>query len=79
MALNAITRWIDGHVCVHYKLQGACQNCLEAFVSLFQRPFFRRLWVVQEVTLARSLSIFCRSKSTFWPLDRITRRLPVSV
>ncbi|EFQ34705.1 heterokaryon incompatibility protein [Colletotrichum graminicola M1.001] len=32
-----------------------------------------------EVTLARSLSIFCGSKSAFWPLDRILRHLPVSV
>ncbi|KAK2004366.1 heterokaryon incompatibility protein [Colletotrichum falcatum] len=32
-----------------------------------------------EVTLARSLSIYCGSKSTVWPLEHITRGLPVSI
>ncbi|KAK2056004.1 heterokaryon incompatibility protein [Colletotrichum caudatum] len=31
-----------------------------------------------EVTLARSLSIFCGSRSTVWPLEHIKRGLPVS-
>ncbi|KAK1960047.1 heterokaryon incompatibility protein [Colletotrichum sublineola] len=79
MALDTISRSIDGYTCAHPETQGACEMCAKAIKSLFQRPFFRRLWVVQEVTLGKSLIIFCGSRSTFWPFEHITRGLPVSI
>ena len=38
-----------------------------ALQSLFQRPYFSRLWVVQEVFLARDLEIVCGQNSASWP------------
>ncbi|GAD93110.1 conserved hypothetical protein [Paecilomyces variotii No. 5] len=39
----------------------------KCFRALFQRPYFTRLWAVQEVLLARNLEIFCGRHSAPWP------------
>ncbi|KAI1634422.1 heterokaryon incompatibility protein-domain-containing protein [Biscogniauxia mediterranea] len=36
----------------------------DTFGAIFRRPYFSRLWVVQEVLLARSLSLHCGTAST---------------
>ncbi|KAI0593279.1 heterokaryon incompatibility protein-domain-containing protein [Biscogniauxia sp. FL1348] len=36
----------------------------DIFGYIFKRPYFSRLWVVQEVLLARSLSLYCGTAST---------------
>jgi Heterokaryon incompatibility protein (HET) len=43
-----------------------------ALQSLFQRPYFSRLWVVQEVLLARDLEIVCGQNSVSW-VNRVER------
>ncbi|KAF5581290.1 heterokaryon incompatibility het-6 [Fusarium pseudoanthophilum] len=43
-------------------------NAEEALGRLLRRPFFSRLWVVQEVLLARSITIHCGDSTT--PISR---------
>lgn len=38
-----------------------------ALAALFQRPYFSRLWIVQEVALAKSLNFYCGSSQAFIP------------
>ncbi|KAL1861035.1 hypothetical protein Plec18170_001550 [Paecilomyces lecythidis] len=40
------------------------RKCLR---TLFQRPYFTRVWAAQEVLLARDLQIFSGRYSAFWP------------
>jgi len=40
---------------------------LSSLASLFQRPYFTRTWVVQEVALARSLRLYCGNEEVFVP------------
>ena len=37
-----------------------------AFAQLFARPYFRRMWVVQEVALGSSVIVYCGSHSVNW-------------
>ncbi|KAI1375240.1 heterokaryon incompatibility protein-domain-containing protein [Hypoxylon crocopeplum] len=39
---------------------------LSALAHLFDRPYWRRLWVVQEFLLAKDLWILCGSRGTWW-------------
>lgn len=39
-----------------------------ALTALFRRPYFSRLWIVQEVVLAKSLHFYCGSSETFIPI-----------
>ncbi|KAM3071145.1 hypothetical protein ACMFMG_010050, partial [Clarireedia jacksonii] len=41
---------------------------LRALKALFKRPYFSRLWIVQEVALAKSLYFYCGTSETFIPL-----------
>lgn len=38
----------------------------KAVVNLISRPWFSWLWVVQDVTLARQVTIYCGSQSANW-------------
>jgi hypothetical protein len=42
-----------------------------AFVLLFERPWFCRLWILQEVVLAKELEILCGSRILSW--DQLVR------
>ena len=42
------------------------QNSRAALRSLFSRPYFSRLWVIQEVVLAKRLEIVCGQHSVSW-------------
>ncbi|KAH7022104.1 heterokaryon incompatibility protein-domain-containing protein [Ilyonectria destructans] len=44
-----------------------------SFTSFFARPYFSRLWVVQEVLLARSLTLHCGELAVQLSRDTITR------
>jgi len=37
-----------------------------AWVALLHRPYFQRVWVIQEVTLARSITVLCGRKTIEW-------------
>ncbi|KAF2672194.1 hypothetical protein BT63DRAFT_422702 [Microthyrium microscopicum] len=40
----------------------------EAFLALFHRDYWKRMWIVQEVLLARKLSILCGDEVCEWSL-----------
>jgi hypothetical protein len=44
----------------------AAQRELGAVVSLFERDYWRRLWVVQEIFNATSITVFCGSTKLPW-------------
>ncbi|KAF6814627.1 heterokaryon incompatibility protein [Colletotrichum plurivorum] len=76
-ALVAITKSLLQQGCGHAKpsSEDACGDCSDAIQLLLRRPYFRRLWVVQEVVLSKRLSIHCGSSSALWPHDALTERL----
>lgn len=39
----------------------------DAIISFLTRPWFRRRWVVQEVVLAKDVSIVCGTSNILWP------------
>lgn len=41
-------------------------NLSEAFVQLLQRPWWKRVWVLQEFVLAKEVMFFCGSRSIEW-------------
>ena len=45
----------------------------EALDTIYQRSYWTRLWIIQELFLAQEAIIFCGSKSTTWS---VFRRLP---
>lgn len=46
----------------------------EALKALFQRPYWKRVWILQEIMLARSLTIHCGQHTTSWNnLERFFR------
>lgn len=44
----------------------ACLSHLQALVCLFERSYWSRLWVVQEVHNAKDLNVYCGSASLPW-------------
>jgi len=40
--------------------------CLKALIVLFSRDYFRRLWIVQEVTLAKDVFVCCGQETMEW-------------
>lgn len=45
----------------------------QALDTVYQRSYWTRLWIIQELFLARNIILFCGSKSTTWS---VFRRLP---
>lgn len=41
---------------------------IDSIVSLFERPYWRRLWVVQEVFNARDITVYCGHTKTPWDI-----------
>ncbi|KAK1623582.1 heterokaryon incompatibility protein-domain-containing protein [Colletotrichum phormii] len=67
-ALSAILNSTSRGDCGHRRGERkACADCELPIRVLLDRPYFRRLWVVQEVVLSRTLTLYCGSKSTRWP------------
>lgn len=55
----------------HHPLECQCAQCTTeagALDTLFDRPYFKRLWVVQELVLAQTVVVYCGARSTEWPL-----------
>ncbi|KAF2456965.1 heterokaryon incompatibility protein-domain-containing protein, partial [Lineolata rhizophorae] len=50
-----------------------------ALLDLMQRPWFSRRWVVQEIALARSATIYCGSESISWEHFAVAVELFVEV
>ncbi|KAK1238236.1 hypothetical protein MKX08_002815 [Trichoderma sp. CBMAI-0020] len=48
----------------------------DALDTIYQRSYWTRLWIIQELLLAKSIIFFCGSKLTTWS---VFRRLPRSV
>ena len=49
-----------------YDLPGTEDQLWHGIGELFARPWFQRLWIVQEVSLADNILVFCGSKSVPW-------------
>ncbi|KAF6826990.1 heterokaryon incompatibility protein [Colletotrichum plurivorum] len=75
MALDAITRSLLRLGCGHATPEETCEYCSKAIRLLLQRPYFRRLWVVQEVVLSKQVSIHCGPSSALWPRAALTDRV----
>ncbi|KAK3634362.1 hypothetical protein LTR56_007351 [Elasticomyces elasticus] len=62
-------------------------EALRAFVALLERPWFRRLWVVQEVTFAPHVQVMCGTHQAEWMdwermcecLSTVLRRSPCEI
>lgn len=50
------------------KLQGASQETLFAVASLFSRPYWSRLWVMQEIYNARNVLVYYGDLIDAWPV-----------
>lgn len=37
---------------------------LDAFMAFFQRPYWRRIWIIQEVVAAAKVTVYCGARST---------------
>lgn len=46
-------------------VDGLDQNETRSLKHLFERPYFRRMWIVQEVALAQTLELHCGPASTY--------------
>ncbi|KAK1542186.1 heterokaryon incompatibility protein [Colletotrichum paranaense] len=69
-ALSAIFNSMSHRNCGHNGKQSqVCADCWMPIKKLLSRPYFRRLWVVQEVVLSKTLTLHCGSKSTPWPFS----------
>ncbi|CAK4030275.1 Hypothetical predicted protein [Lecanosticta acicola] len=42
------------------------QGAWPAFITLLNRPWFRRLWVIQEVVTAKDIIVTCGTSTAFW-------------
>jgi hypothetical protein len=42
------------------------EHCVQALRHLFSKPYFSRIWVVQEVVLAKTAMVFCGNKQIQW-------------
>jgi hypothetical protein len=40
---------------------------VRAFLSILQRPWFRRVWVVQEVAMSKNSLLLCGARTFYWP------------
>jgi hypothetical protein len=47
-------------------LEEACKTWWPALLDLFQVPYWRRLWIIQEVVLARKLRIYYGVRWISW-------------
>ncbi|KAK8080047.1 hypothetical protein PG997_007865 [Apiospora hydei] len=54
---------------------GQSRNHGDALDTLFRRPYFRRIWTIQEVTSARQVEVTCGSRSTDLRLLKTTTSL----
>ncbi|KAJ5835806.1 hypothetical protein N7447_001832 [Penicillium robsamsonii] len=50
-------RWKDAHT-----------RDIEALVTLLRRPWWRRIWVLQEAILAKKITLHCGPRSMDWPM-----------
>ncbi|KAF0316000.1 heterokaryon incompatibility protein [Colletotrichum asianum] len=77
LALEAISRSLTTNDCSHSQEKSMCKICQSAIFELFERPYFRRLWVVQEIILSRSITMFCGALSSSLPFSRMLELLPI--
>ncbi|KAK4498175.1 hypothetical protein PRZ48_010832 [Zasmidium cellare] len=52
------------------------ENALAAVAKLFERPWFERLWVVQEVALAKEVLVHCGTHFVSWEIFTEVLRAP---
>ncbi|KAF3800918.1 Heterokaryon incompatibility protein 6, partial [Colletotrichum gloeosporioides] len=76
-ALETMSRSLSTNGCRHSNGGVMCQMCQDAISQLFQRPYFKRLWVVQEIMLSKSIVIFCGAVSSSLPFSKIIDLLPL--
>jgi hypothetical protein len=63
---NSQSRWSSSTMAISHK-----ERTWSSFAAVFRRPWFTRLWVLQEALLANSKSIVqCGHKSMLWALMR---------
>lgn len=70
-------------MCCHTEVSPAqrikLEDALAAVAKLFERPWFGRLWVVQEVALARDLLVYCGKHFVPWETFTEVARVPGQV
>jgi hypothetical protein len=60
--------------------QDASETVLLAIFNLFERSYWSRIWVIQEVLLARDIIVFCGSRGFKWGvLTRFVQLLARSI
>lgn len=63
---EALRRQVDDYRPIWGDRQG------QAIRDLFQRPYWRRMWVIQEIIHAKTLTVWCGSQRVDWPvLDQL--------
>jgi hypothetical protein len=45
-----------------------CDSVWDAILAVFNRPYFRRGWVMQEIILARKIEVLCGDKVVSWDI-----------
>ena len=58
----------------HRKEIGLSKRWYKAWIHLYERSYWSRPWVVQEIILARQVILFCGTRNLTW--DQLTSPLP---
>ena len=48
------------------RMPEGCDSVWDAILTIFNRPYFRRGWVMQEIILARKIEVLCGDKMISW-------------
>lgn len=51
-------------------------TALSAIAKLLERPFFTRLWIVQEIVFAQAVEVYCGSHHATWDVFTALSRVP---
>ena len=70
--LNSVVRWGGSESVREMVLDESRRKELEALVVLFRRQYWWRIWVIQEVSVARSAVVYCGDEAISWhQLDNV--------
>lgn len=76
IGLEAISHSLSTNDCCHSPGKAICQGCRAAIFDLFKRPYFGRLWVVQEILLSKSITLYCGALAASLPFSKILELSP---
>jgi len=72
--LHAIDDGLDGYL-HQFNLPVQTNVAWEVFFRFFKRRWFSRVWIIQEVALARSIKVWCGSLELHWIMIEICGKL----